>query len=385
MTLNSNSYFVIQMKITNHIFFLSIMAFVIISFPLQPSFSESVDDEKLQFASAIEETLGHFSAIEKNLDQKNFDLALVHATHPISELYDIMKPDLSEHNHELDSQVRQTLIDLQKVVKEVSREDAQKAIDEARNIMEKARMEVVGEQLSNDVNFKLLLIRQLVETSEHEYEEAVTDGEIVEIVEYQDASAFVAQANQIFDTIKSNTPERPTEEIKEFFSQLSGSIKNLDTHSQVEVYVDGINHEIDEITGNSNEDNELTHYVENIRSLLSQTKTEYTNGNNDLALSLSTKAYLDNFEYLEAPLVDAGEKELMEEIETMMRIELRDLIKNNASQEEVNNLVDTILIKMDTVAVIVPEFGTVVLIVLVAGIVSTILLSRTKINFLQKI
>ncbi|MEC4848913.1 MAG: PEFG-CTERM sorting domain-containing protein, partial [Nitrosarchaeum sp.] len=54
-------------------------------------FAES-DQDKLSFASSLEETLGHFWALENNLDEKNAELALVHATHPISELYESMKP-----------------------------------------------------------------------------------------------------------------------------------------------------------------------------------------------------------------------------------------------------------------------------------------------------
>ena len=47
----------------------------------------------LEFAGALEETLGHFWAIELNLDERNAQLAAVHATHPIAELYDSMKPE----------------------------------------------------------------------------------------------------------------------------------------------------------------------------------------------------------------------------------------------------------------------------------------------------
>ena len=59
-------------------------------------------DEKLAFAGNLEETLGHFWAVEKNLDEHNAELALVHATHPVAELYDLMKPDLQAKDPKLD-------------------------------------------------------------------------------------------------------------------------------------------------------------------------------------------------------------------------------------------------------------------------------------------
>jgi hypothetical protein len=67
------------------------------------------------------------------------------------------------------------------------------------------------------------------------------------------------------------------------------------------------------------QEEELQEYVENIEELRMQVKTEYENGNSDIAFSLATKAYLDNFEYLETPLKEAGQEELVEEIEIMMR------------------------------------------------------------------
>lgn len=52
-------------------------------------------------------------------------------------------------------------------------------------------------------------------------------------------------------------------------------------------------------------------------------------------------------EYLEAPLVKSGQ-DRMKELETMMRIDLRDKISNNASASEVSQQVDAIILKMDT-------------------------------------
>ena len=60
------------------------------------------DSEKVEFAAYVEETLGHFWALEQNLDDNNAELALVHATHPIAELYNLMKPHLQATDPQLD-------------------------------------------------------------------------------------------------------------------------------------------------------------------------------------------------------------------------------------------------------------------------------------------
>ncbi len=351
--------------------------FMISTSPL--TFAES-DQDKLSFASSLEETLGHFWALEQNLDEKNAELALVHATHPVAELYDSMKPTLQASDPALDSEVQTILMNLgQKATTTVSRDQAQQAIDDAKEVVSIARQTVVGDYLSNSIDTKLLLMKILLETSIAEYHEAVSDGVIGEMAEFQDGSAFVWRSQQIFDEIKSDLPEHEVEETEELYTDLWDAYDNRADPTDVETIAGGIIHEIDEILGLEGEGTDLIDYVDTIKSMLTQAKTEYANGNTDLALSLATKAYLDNFEFLEAPLVQAGQQELMEKVETNMRIELRDMIKNGAPSSEVNQKIDAIISDMDIVQVSVPEFGTVAMMILAVAIISIVAVTaKTK-------
>ena len=55
------------------------------------------------------------------------------------------------------------------------------------------------------------------------------------------------------------------------------------------------------------------------------------------------------------------------------------MIKSGASVSEVNSQIDVIMIKMDTVEVVVPEFGTTPMMILVVAIIGSILFaSRSK-------
>jgi len=356
-----------------------IMAITLITIlPSQIALAESEDD-KLSFAGSLEETLGHFWAIEQNLDDNNAELALVHATHPIAELYSSMKPDLKEANPEFDEKIQQTLMDLgKKTGSDVTREDAQMAMDEAKKIIQEARILIVGKELSQDTTFKARLMQGLLKTSIGEYEEGVKNGQIEMMAEFQDGSAFVWRSQQIFDEVKSSLPEHEVEEIEEFYSDLWDAYDKRSSSEQVETLANGIINEIGEAIGEETEETDLLTYVENIRNLLNQVKVTYAEGDKDTALSLATKAYLDNFEFLEGPL-DESNPELVEELETMMREELRDMISNDAPILEVSQQVDDILAKMDTVAKIIPEFGTIAMMILVVGIISTlVLVSKSK-------
>ena len=349
--------------------------------------ADSTTESKLDFAAGLEETLGHFWAIEQNLDDKNAELALVHATHPIAELYDAMKPTLQASSPSLDTQVQTTLLDLKdKATIDVSRAQAQKAIDDAKGVVQIARQTIVGSELSNDPNFKIELMKTLLETSKGEYAEAIADGIIEEMAEFQDGSAFVWRSQQIFGEIKSDIDSHVAEEIEEFYEDLWGAYDKRADPSEIETLADGIIHEIDEVLGVEGGKHELSVYVETIKDLLEQTKQEYANGNTDLALSLATKAYLDNYEFLEGPLEESGEDELMKEVEVMLREELRNMIKDGAPASEVNSQIDAILVKMDAVAVVVPEFGTIVAMILVVAIISIIsVTARSKLSLTSKI
>ena len=182
---------------------LGVLSIIILgSSPL--AFADSDIDEKLEFAGTLEETLGHFWALEMNLDENNSELALVHATHPIAELFETMSVHL-EDNPEFKAKLEQTLFELKdKASTKVTRSGAQTAIEDAKEIIQEARDIVIGDELSNDSSFKAQLINGLLETSKVEYKEAIENGDIVEMAEFQDGSAFIWRSQQIFQEIRND-------------------------------------------------------------------------------------------------------------------------------------------------------------------------------------
>ncbi|MFB5608752.1 MAG: PEFG-CTERM sorting domain-containing protein, partial [Nitrosarchaeum sp.] len=76
-----------------------------------------------------------------------------------------------------------------------------------------------------------------------------------------------------------------------------------------------------------------------------------------------------------------SDPELVHEVETMMREELRDMIRNDAPVAQINQQVDAIILKMDTVAKIVPEFGILAMIILSVALFSIIgLTARSRLS-----
>jgi hypothetical protein len=81
---------------------------------------------------------------------------------------------------------------------------------------------------------------------------------------------------------------------------------------------------------------------------LNQTVNAYKQQNYAEAEALVTTAYLDNFEFIEAPLAEKDEV-LMENTETMLREQLRQLIQNQVPAEQLQQHVDKINSNLDKV------------------------------------
>jgi hypothetical protein len=86
--------------------------------------------------------------------------------------------------------------------------------------------------------------------------------------------------------------------------------------------------------------NQATTYAQTARQLLNQTIVEFSRGNSTGAEELATEAYLDNSEYVEAALEEEGAANLKEQLEDMMHEELRDMVRNSASIEEIGSRIN---------------------------------------------
>ena len=84
-----------------------------------------------------------------------------------------------------------------------------------------------------------------------------------------------------------------------------------------------------------------TEIISTVKTLLNQTINEYKNQNFTGAQNLASSAYLDNFEFIEAPL-EKHDKALKENTEIMLREQLRQSIKDKLPVESVQELVNKI-------------------------------------------
>jgi hypothetical protein len=208
-----------------------------------------------------------------------------------------------------------------------------------------------------------------METAEVEYEEAVSEGVIVEMIEYQDSTAFIERAELIFDEIKAELPAHEAEELEEFFGQLTTLTESNASFEDVETVIGGIIHEFEEAVGLEGEEEEELDgwgYIDGIKELLDQAVTEYKAGNAQRAKALAIEAYLDNYEFIESD-IEQDDEALMLKIEEDMRVELVQMIDQQAPSSAIESHVQAIKVDLEQArTVVVPEFPALIAIVAAA-------------------
>jgi valyl-tRNA synthetase len=86
--------------------------------------------------------------------------------------------------------------------------------------------------------------------------------------------------------------------------------------------------------------------ISTVKALLNQTINEYRNKNFTGAQVLASSAYLDHFEFIEAPL-EKHDKVLKEKTEIMLREQLRQAIKDKSQIENIQQLINNIKANLD--------------------------------------
>ena len=107
-----------------------------------------------------------------------------------------------------------------------------------------------------------------------------------------------------------------------------------------------VNSEVSATTEEEDSQREPTELISTIRNLLNQTMVEYNKQNYTGAADLADVAYIDNFEFLEAPLAEEDEQ-LMEETEITLREDLSRLIEERAQPQQIQELINEINERLD--------------------------------------
>jgi hypothetical protein len=313
------------------------------------------------FVSNIEQIRGHLDQALINKESGNNTLAQTHTLHPIEEVYSSIRDQLANQNNTLNQTLSAALENLSSSVTSAQLQDFASQIDYVNMLLNNSVQTLVpSSELNNNQVFNASVAGRLLHVAGHEYEEAVANGTVKEVAEYQDAQAFIHRAKSIFSSSASNINEsmsHQVEEVNESFSNLSSAVNDKEDPDTVEVTINAIIHELAEIAGISEtqligeetdaaEEHEPIAIINNIKSLLTQLLAAYRSQDYQGAGSIAIEAYLENYEYIEAPIAQR-DQQLMEQTEVMLRVELRQMITDRVPIEQIEQHIAMVNANLD--------------------------------------
>jgi hypothetical protein len=325
------------------IFLATILAFGVVA--AVPAFAH---EEHTDFITNAEYIKGHLEQAVANKQVGNTELAIAHSGHPIEEVYTLMEGPLEEASPQRAADLREALEELPNSVESETVQAFTQRVNDIIGMLDEAVEVVAGEEAVELVT-KAGVITGLLETAGVEYNEAVENGQVIEMIEYQDASAFISRANAVFATIQSEIDEHEAEEIVEFFEQLDLLTASNASFEEVETVIGGIIHEFEEVFGLEEEESvyDGQAYIDRIIELLDEAVVAYEAGDAQEARALAIEAYLDNYEFIEGD-IEEDDPELMVKIEVAIREELVDMIDEGRPVAEIESHVAAIKADLET-------------------------------------
>jgi len=173
-----------------------------------------------------------------------------------------------------------------------------------------------------------------------EYVDAVDNsGNVINDMEYAETVAFAGGAVEIAEENADVLKAISSSDFSALQSELSTIQSNVDKKSAIPTVLKGADEAgkiVKSLRSGAGEGGaNLGGYFDTINRLLIVGQAAYANGDSDLAFEVVSEAYLDNYEFLEAPIGEV-DSELMLKIEEDMREDLRNMIKSGKA----HNLVE---------------------------------------------
>ena len=155
------------------------------------------------------------------------------------------------------------------------------------------------------------------------------------LVDYENAIGTADISHMLYKNISKVFDDSKQKELESFFADLENSLLSKSDIQSITVLIKALQTNLAENESDNQPNDSLRPYFANIKNLLSDIDAAIRNDSDySSAEKYATTAYLDNFEYLEAPL-EKVDPILMKNLELMMREQLRELLKNSQQSEAI--------------------------------------------------
>jgi high-affinity iron transporter len=299
---------------------------------------------------------------EQSLGRGNNEMAFAHAFIPHTTTFPAIKNQLIETAGEQSTkQVESLLTDLPLTLRagQYSEVKTRESIGQISGLLDEISQQSVGPEFLSDKAMVSQVVVFLLRDAVQSYTAfsnvsngSVNGNNLQQNIDYENAVGLVHTAHQNYQKTLSPLIEdsRRKSEIESFFNELESSLAQKIDKESVMRLTTAIERDLAEelsVSQGSGSTSEHQQYFTTIRTLLSNVISEANNGNYEQADQYAVSAYLDNYEYLEAP-IEKHDPSLMVTIEEEMREELRKMIEERESAESIQAFVNGILVKLDS-------------------------------------
>ncbi|HEX5892107.1 MAG TPA: FTR1 family protein, partial [Nitrososphaeraceae archaeon] len=334
----------------------------------QQQMTEELNNDTVVVMVNLERIRTQLLLAEKSLNDGDKDMAFAHAFIPHSTTFPSIKNQLIDINEQFASDLEAMLIDLPINIKTAndSLYNSKLEISRINNLLNDLSSQVYGSDIQADKRLIAQIIVFLLRDAAKSYQisNAISAGPVLDReekqsqsstkqfskVDYENAVGLVNVSKSNYNKISDSLDERRKNEINSFFRQIENSISQKTDQESVLRLIAAIERDLSEelsLSEGSERTGEHTKYFSTIRTLLSNIITEVKeNRDYKEADKNAITAYLDNYEYLEAP-IEKHDPQLMVDIEIDMREELRQMLRERESPESLESFINGILEKID--------------------------------------
>lgn len=320
----------------------------------QPVDSQQSTESLIVFIN-LQRIVTQLNLTEYSLNNGNLDTAFEHAYVPHSVIFPVLKPILSEADSSLSKNLEGLLTDLPiKVRASTTAQEAESnikpdivTINDMLNTISNSTAQASVEDSGFFLQTSAVLLEDAVQSYQLSNASDTQGGS--DIFNIQNSLGLVNSSIANFERVANSIEEPRREEIRSFYRQMQEGIRNdipFDTLASVASAIERDFSEDLNLSSGSESGSEQAKYFATIRELLNSTIASVTAGDYDAADATAIKAYLDNYEYLEPP-IEKHDPDLMLDIEVEMREELRQMIMEERSPQEIVEFTTAILVKLD--------------------------------------
>ena len=327
------------------------------------------DPNRLIVMVNIERIRNQILLTERSLAIGDNDMAFAHSYIPHSAIFPSIKSQLNDINSQSALRLESLLTDLPIIIKTSEEADStgkiKNDLTEIEELLDNMPNQSIGKDLlSNKIMIAHTIVFLLRDAGksyqlsnaavagpiDQQQQQLTNNNKKFSKVDYENAVGLVNVSKSNYNKISDSLDERRKNEINSFFRQIENSISQKTDQESVSRLIAAIERDLSEELSLS-EGSELagdhTKYFSTIRTLLSNIITEVKeNGDYKAADKNAITAYLDNYEYLEAP-IEKHDPQLMVDIEIDMREELRQMLRERESPENLESFINGILEKID--------------------------------------